>query len=286
VANFRANAFAESTRRTYKQYLSTYFQFCGVLTIPVVPISPKNLGRYIAYLAGRLAFRSIRNYLSVVRILHLEAGHPNPIHSYYASSIIKGAKRVLGDRSSPKLPITPPILLAILANLDIHSPRDITFWAACLVAFFSFFRKSNLFVPSLTSFTPGLHLARDSVSFTPQGVTLRVTWTKTIQFRQRVLDIPIPRIASSALCPAQALLLSFKISPSPPHPAPLFSYTSTSGLVPLTYPAFLARLNQLLLRGGIDPARYSGHSFRRGGVHVCASVWVTIRVDPVPGGLA
>ncbi|XP_069136902.1 uncharacterized protein [Argopecten irradians] len=100
--------------------------------------------RYIAFLSMRLQFSSIRNYLSVVMFLHLEVGLTNPVDNFHISRVLKGARRLLGDSSCQKLPITPIILMQILPQLDIKSPRDISFWAACLVAFFSFFRKSNL----------------------------------------------------------------------------------------------------------------------------------------------
>ncbi|PJE78160.1 hypothetical protein CI610_02910 [invertebrate metagenome] len=231
----------------------------------MVPISAFDLGRYVAYLSHRLCFVSIRNYLSVVRLLHIEAGYSNPLQSHYINSVLKGARRVLGDQSSPKLPITPAILLSILKQLDLSCPADITFWAACTVAFFSFFRKSNLFPPPKSVFTPGIHLCRDSVVFTPDGAVLSVNWTKTIQFRQRTLAIPLPRINRSPLCPAQALLLSFKISPTSSYVCPLFMYRQGEKLLPLTYAMFISRLKQCLATAGLDPSLYSGHSFRRGG---------------------
>lgn len=149
VHDLKGQALAPSTRRTYLTYLCMYLKLCGIFKVQPVPISYTHLGRYIAYLSYRLKVHSIRNYLSVVPWLHLEAGKPNPIDCHYASSIVKGAKRTLGDTVSQKLPITPIIVLGILKNISLKSPKDITFWTACLVAFFSFFRKCNLLAPSL-----------------------------------------------------------------------------------------------------------------------------------------
>ena len=226
VTVFRKNTFAQSTKKTYLHYLMSYVKFCRELHIPFTPISTSNLARYIAHLSSRLCFRSIQNYLSVVRLVHLEGNFCDPTLSHYVSSVLKGAKRILGDSRRPKLPITPPILLKFLGQLDLAKPRDITFWAACLVAFFSFFRKSNLFTQSITAFSPRTQLGRDHVEFNKDGVNLVVYGTKTIQFRERSLKIPLPRIRGSCLCPAQALLLSFRISPSPEQGCPLFMYLS------------------------------------------------------------
>ena len=138
-----------------------------------------------------------------------------------------------------QLPIAPDILKSIFTHLDFRNTWDITFWAACLVAFFSFFRKSNLFVHSLAEFKPAQHLTRESVSFHTKGMVLTVTWTKTIQFRQHTLHIPLPRIPGSFLCPAQALLLSTKMAPAPQHPYPLFAYITRRGVTPLICAGFL-----------------------------------------------
>jgi hypothetical protein len=144
----------------------------------------------------------------------------------------------------------------MFSHIDLSIPGDITFWAACLVAFFSFFRKSNLFPPSLASFQPAIHLSNQSVSFHSEGATLSINWSKTIQYRERSLHIPIPRIPGSPLCPSQALLLSQKISPPPFTPCPLFMYSTPRGTVPLTYNDFLTRLRKCLQRAGISPGAY------------------------------
>ncbi|CAC5367445.1 unnamed protein product [Mytilus coruscus] len=45
------------------------------IKIPLVPLTDINLARYIAFLSGRLCFKSIQNnYLSVISLLHKEAG--------------------------------------------------------------------------------------------------------------------------------------------------------------------------------------------------------------------
>ena len=81
----------------------------------------------------------MRQYVSIVRLLHVEVGYRDPNQSHYIISLFKGAKWVLGDTAAPKLPITPDILKSFFTHLDFRNTRDITFWAACLVAFFTFF---------------------------------------------------------------------------------------------------------------------------------------------------
>ena len=178
--------------------------------------------------------------------------------------LLKGTKRVLGAAHRQKLPITPAILRQLFKQIDFTLPLEVTFWAACLVAFFSFFRKSNLLVKSITSFDSNLHLCRRDATFSEDGVTLAVRWSKTIQYRQRVLHIPLPRIPGSPLCPAQTLILALRLCNSPPS-APLFTYPTRTGWLPLTVQVFQDKLHKYLRQLNINPSDYSGHSFRRGG---------------------
>lgn len=90
-------------------------------------------------------------------------------------NILKGARRVLGISTKSKLPITPLLLAKIHSVLNFSQSQDITFWAACLVAFFSFFRKSNLFPQSALLFDQNKHLARDNVSFCSSGALIKVS---------------------------------------------------------------------------------------------------------------
>ncbi|XP_052058947.1 uncharacterized protein LOC127699233, partial [Mytilus californianus] len=133
-------------------------------------------------------------------------------------------------------------------TINFNSTKDVTFWAACLVAFFSFFRKSNLLVPSLQDFDPNRHLSRQNIQFHPEGVILHLNKTKTIQFSERSLEVPLPAIRNSPLssCPA-------------------FFFKEGGQIVPLTHSSFLTRLKDSLKEIGIDPTQYSGHSFCRGG---------------------
>ena len=266
VASLRASTFAESTRRTYQSQQSLYLRFCASLNIDPVPISPCNLGRYIAFLGTKLSYSSVRQYLNAVRIMHLDEGYSNPLSdNLYLTSILKCMRRQKGDGINQKLPITDIILRGILAVLNFGNPFDICFWAACLVAFFSFFRKTNLLIPVPHQFDPSKHLCVSDVRFSPTGAVLSARWSKTFQFKQRTLLIPLPRMAGSPFCPSAALMLCINTLPQCDNPMPLFSFPSERGIQPMTYSMFITHLHLCLRKLGLDPSLYSGHSFRRGG---------------------
>ena len=96
---------------------------------------------------------------------------------------------------------------------------------------------------------------------------LYIGFGKTNQFGGRDTIIPFPGNSDPALDPVRHLhsLLS-NTDASPNQPA--FSYGSKF----ITYSIFTSRLKDLLKKAGLNPALYSGHSFRRGGatyLHEC-----------------
>ena len=130
---------------------------------------------------------------------------------------------------------------------------------------FSFFRKSNLLIPSVDKFDPRKHLCQTDVQFLPSGAILLVRWSKTIQFQERILHIPMPHIANSPFCPSAALLICLRMLPDQKNPTPLFCYPSGNSIKPITHAAFIKRLRDCLNKLGFNSSLYSGHSLRRGG---------------------
>ena len=92
-------------------------------------------------------------------------------------------------------------------------------------------------------------------------VLIFVGWSKTNQFGNRDLVVPIPSNSDPALDLYRHLCNLFtKVNASPERPA--FSFSNKHFV---SYSSFTSRLKSLLLSAGVDPAKYSGHSFRRGG---------------------
>ena len=89
--------------------------------------------------------------------MHMEAGHANPLeHNWYVACILMGVKRVKGCNSVQKLPITleDHSIKRLVCHLNMTIPFDKAFWAACLVAFYLFFKKFNLLLQNLGTFDP------------------------------------------------------------------------------------------------------------------------------------
>ena len=226
--------------------------------------------------------------LSIVRLIHLQYGYPNPLHNelvkFQYSLLIRGIRRSSDKAATrPKLPITPTVLYEIRKQLTLTDSFDATFWAACLVAFYSFFRKANLLPPSREKFDEHSHLRRSDLHLFRWGVVMVVRWNKTIQFKQRTLLIPLPRVNESPLCPLTALANAYDLTSDASPSDSAFMYREGAKLVMLTYNKFLQKLQLTLSAAGLNTERYAGHSFRRGGATFAMRCGVPVELIKIQG---
>lgn len=261
---YREQTFAESTKKSYDTHRRSYIDFCLRLGYQPVPVTKLNLARYAVFLARRLKPQSISKYLNIVRLLHIEADLPNPLQdNWLLKSLLTGIKRAKGCKVNKKLPITPQLLLRIKRQLDFKNPLDVVFWAICLTAFFTFLRKSNLLPATTTSFDPQKQLARQDFKTHSWGLSVTITWSKTIQFNERSFQIPLPILAKHPLCPVMAILQAFRAAPSDPQ-GPAFMVPGNPPR-PFLYSRFLSMLKSYISKLNLPSGEFSGHSFRRGG---------------------
>ena len=166
-------------------------------------------------------------------------------------------------------PLTPDILLDILAQLDLEKKPDLVFWATLVIGFFGMLRKSNLMPDTKKGFDPSKQLMRSHIYFQEYLAILRITWVKNIQFRQRTLEIPLFAIPGSPLCPVTLLKLLMKNPGKPQHP--LFGI---KGKVVFTYSQFQTKLRKVLKAAGYRECAFSTHSMRcGGGCKLGTSLW-------------
>ena len=272
VKQYKSVCYAESTKATYRSCLHAYLRFCLYFGLQPVPATKETLLAYLAFLARSLKPSSIPTYLNVIRLMHLEVGLPNPLDDWEVSIVKKGILRTHGQPPKQKLPITPVVLKAMYNQLNLLDSLDRAFWCACLVGFYGYLRKSTLLPKTATQSTKH-HLCCGDISWTDEkcfNVTVR--HSKTIQFGQRELTIPMSGDGTSHLCPVKALMHMFDGLPPEPDRA-LFSYKDNNGVVKaLDYGMFVKCLKLTLLKANYNPKDYSGHSLRRGGASFSFSI--------------
>ena len=216
-------AHADSTHKNMQSHLRVFTEFCHNLGLGSFPVQAQTVLRYIAFLSvtGR-SYGTIQNHISSIKHFHRLFGFPPGWDNLYSFQLaLRGCKRFLGAAPARKLPITPTLLLRMVSLFDISKPIQAAIRALFLVAFFSFLRKSNLVIQSDRVISPKVP-RRSDLHVSQYGAFLNIRATKTIQFFQRALCVPLPIIPGSPLCPVSALAHHLRINAVGPSD-PLFS---------------------------------------------------------------
>ncbi len=214
-----------------------------------------------------LQFTSIRTYLSSVRHLQITAGLPDPFTPNAfprLSYVLRGARRARAPRPDCRLPITPLILTLLRNSWAGPSPsyESRLLWAACCLGFFGFFRVGEFTARDQSSpLNPdiiGIHDISRAPGDPPNYICVHLRVSKTDPFG-RGAHVYLGRTAS-VICPVAAILSFLAVRPS--HlTGPLLRFPDGSTL---TRTFLIGAVKRALANAGIDPARYSGHSFRIG----------------------
>ena len=254
--------FAKNSLKNMISNIRTYIFFITFFSLTFLPAEPMNLCKFMELMALTSGYGHLKNILSSVKYLHEGYGYKFPANNFNLDATMQGLKRRLAKTPFFVMPITPRILTLLYQHLDMAKPSDLALWCSFLVAFYGLFRKANV-VPESASFDPRQTLTRNHIMLDRANrvVYLHVTFSKTIQFCQRDLFIPIPSNTNPALDLFRHMEKLLDTVKAPPT-APAFSFTATKFI---TYRQFTNRLKDLLSRAGQTPNLYSGHSFRRGG---------------------
>ena len=212
---------------------------------------------YATWLARSLKYSSVLNYLSGLNNFLRQRGQPAIVYSdYELASTLRGIRRSRGAAPKQAVPLLPGALLRMFSFLT-SSPGHTAWRAALLCSFRALLRKCQ--VTSSDS-----SLRRGDFRFFPWGMILSIRRSKTIQFGERVLEIPVARCLHLSLCAVHWTEEHFKQIPAPPGEM-AFRIPCRGGSSPMPYPVYQETLRLFAGRAGLDPSSVSSHSLRRGG---------------------
>ena len=257
---------ADSTFRTYESGFRAYASFCSRSSLPMFPLSEENLELFVCSLARRLAFSTIKVYISAIQFHAIVNGDQtrisNMAHLYY---VLRGIKIFFGSsRSRPRrLPITIKQLHTLFDYISsAYSRRDLLMLhAAVSLAFFGLLRSAEYTSPSSSRGTP-YSLSRRDISIINKILIVTIRKSKMDPYKEGVIIRIGPNY--SKVCPVSAMS-RFLLSSS--HSSgPLFQFSDGS---------FLTRnFLSVLLSACFPEASINTHSFRIGGASTAASVGI------------
>lgn len=164
-------------------------------------------------------------------------------------------------------------------KLNMKKAKDVVFWCLFLFAFFLFARKSNLVPTNVKEIDSTKILLRKDVELINRVLIVSIKWSKTIQFGEKVLKIPLIEIPGSDLCPVTAYENMCSMVPAN-DTDPLFSLPHKKCIV---YSQFQSKLRELLQKTGLNSELYSTHSFRRGGTTLAFQAQVPVELIKAHG---
>ena len=257
--HFERNNYARSTIVVRSTQVKAYINFCDLFEEEVCPYpcDAEQVCFYMTFLARRLCFSSIRNYLSGLNNHLKDLGCP-PIDygDHYIKKCMGGIRRIKGEEVKQAAPLLPRELLRLFSVF--HPSRGHTaVRAAMLLSFRALLRKGHVTDSECA-------LKRGDLEFHQWGMMVCVKKSKTNQYRQRVHRIPVTKVKNEGLCAVYWARRHFEECPAPLD-AQAFRIPRAGHSVPLPYNFYSSVLRLACGAVGLPPGDFSSHSLRRGG---------------------
>ena len=254
--------FARSSAKNIVSGIRTWLYFCLFYNLRALPADTTDLISFLQLNSFSSGYAHLKHLLHCIDYYHQISNVPVPQRDFALDNTLQGLKRELAGTPNQVLPIQPDLLRQIYSKLDMNKNSDLALWCGYLTTFRCLFRKSNS-VPEGTEYDSEKVLTRKHIvlNHRTKTVLVYISWSKTIQFGGKDIVVPIPPTNDPTLDLYKHLNMLFtRVNVNESSPA--FSYGQNKFI---TYKTFTTRLKSLLKKCGVDPSRYSGHSFRRGG---------------------
>lgn len=258
-STYKDSHYAEATKKVRSVQVKAYLEFCKIFEdrVQPYPCDADQTCMYMSYLARRLCFSSIRQYLSGLNNHLKELGcDPIDYKDFKVKACMTGIRRSLGDAPRQAPPLLPINLLVIFEGL-CDTPGHTAMRAAMLLSFRALLRKAHVTESESA-------LLRKDFAFHGWGMLVKIRRSKTIQFKERTHLIPVSYVRERALCAVYWVRRHFDQLRAGDNKM-AFRLPKGRGSVAMPYSYYLEALKILCTRAGMQPALFTTHSLRRGG---------------------
>ena len=121
-----------------------------------------------------------------------------------------------------------------------------------------------MLINSLVVFDPSRHLTGQDVFFNKKLVKVLIKWSKTIQTRDVVQVVSLPKLKNKLICPFWALKALESLYPMSADQS-AYQVKMQSGFQPITDNKVRKCLKSINMTLGLNPHFYTFHSFRSSG---------------------
>ena len=266
------NGLAVSTRRNYDKWWCTFIVFCARFGLPcTLPVPERILCFFVAYHGECNSYSSLRVAVAAIRSRHVDVGLRCVTSEMLTlKRVMEGLARSRPARSKLiRLPITTQLLNRMRSVLDRDNEDHHVFFAICCLGTYGLLRSGEIFEDQNQG-QPGLRVGDVTIK-SKDEFSIHLSKSKT---DQRKGGVEVEYFAnSSPSCPVAAFVRGYwmRLGMGQPRSDPLFVWRSGRRV---TKYAFIEMLRETIAALGLDPKKYSGHSFRRGGATSLAAVGV------------
>ena len=266
MATMQAAFAAGSVKNLMSQWekFSSYKETYGQVHLP---ISQKDLCRYVQYLSDQLRSpQSVLNYVSGLKTLHVLLDlSTTSFSSWELKLMLKGVKRLKQHKVRQAAPMTFDLLKRMSSFVDAANPLHRSCWAAILVSFYCMLRSSNAVPKAKKSFSSEKQLVVADFRLDQHVAVVSLKWSKTIQFAQREVLLPMLANPDPALDPIRALRAVWSPFGTPdPNQQAFAVFRARKTPTVLTYAKLSHQFRKWVSSAGSDPHSFSLHSLRRG----------------------
>lgn len=263
VCNIMGRGHRPSTKRTYNSAQKSYLDFCTLYSLVAMPATEQTILRYIAYISSTVAPQSLHVYLSAVRSLHITHGFNCPPT---VTPRISLANKGLASTAPPPKTKTP-LTFDILCKIHLKLPSDfdtVATWACMTLAFFACLRAGEIAPCLPLDAGQSCPLVSDLMfgvdRFGQSYMQVNISRTKTQLHGIKV----IAGCTGKPVCAVCAMIKYMNlrnINCTALNNSPLF-LLSNGSFIHKDY--LVTRTRAMIAAIGLDPASYTGHSFRVG----------------------
>lgn len=254
----RAAALARASRspatiRAYRADLAHYGAWCARSGLEDIPADPATLGLYLAAHADSLKPATLHRRLAAISVAHRLAGHHLDTRHPAIADVLSGIVRARAARPARKQALGTADLKRMLRTLPqtLTGRRD---RAVLLLGYAACLRRSELAALTLAD-----------VEITSAGAAVAIRRSKTDQSGHGLVK-GVPR-SGKATCPVGALERWLAVRPAGRS-------DSLFGVSDATVARIVKRAAAAI---GLDPARYAGHSLRRGFMTAASEAGATLQ---------
>ena len=143
-------------------------------------------------------------------------------------------------------------------------PSGKVYRATLLLGVFAFLRLSNLAPHSVVAFDHTRYFTGQDIFFTKKYLKLIRMWSKTMQSRDKVQCITVPKLENKVICPFRAVKKLHALYPFTSTTS-LLQVPSHQGLIPLTDSKMRKILKSINLALDLESNYFTFHNLRRSG---------------------